>query len=754
MTFEITFIEDRIPALKAGEYQIQVTQSVDANGTSVDYVARRHFQVSGPRFALQSTDVHARFPGALASGKYLNCLPHIVYNRAMFPWLRSLSTHDPATSGFVALLLLDPSSAPAIENHQIVDLIPHGRTVVTSTPKTSSGTGRLPSHILSYGFNRPAVGDDYELEYGERPTDSLLTIDLPANLFNEVVPSRLDMPYVSHVRQVDVSGHIAGVGRGGRVPGHPDLGHYAVTIGNRLPAMGKNLAVLVSLEGLGASLPSGSGGSNLGADDHAVRLCVLDHWTFTATGSGEALHHALAHLNHNPQDQASPLSTLAIPATAPQRNSVLAAARAQKQGEITHEQADVLARAALCQGYVPFEHQLRIGSSSISWYRGPLAGPSPPLALTSPIENSDAALRYDPTTGLFDVSYAAAWQLGQLLGLEDRAFHQALYEWQVAVRAQQTVALDALSDALDRLETVSDEDPSPQACLSRVLRGSLTRLDARDADSPPPVVDQFFNDLKHLKSIPFHYLVPNERMLPAESMRFFHLDKNWINALLCGAGSVAAVDPSGTPPVAHWLYGSGEGGAVTGLLLRSKVVHDYPGLIIDCSRGGQILHPLQKTLLSPSMLLILVEGELDKVTLHQPLEVLHFGVEEQGSHWHVDLRHIKQQTGLPIYHGTPQAEVSDALGTRTVETRQNNFEERRWQTPDAPSVEETPYTASVSFRSSDPRTVDLATTAQSIRQALIQHQALTATDPFTSAEFALEMVKNVVKVEFQLAQST
>ena len=45
------------------------------------------------------------------------------------------------------------------------------------------------------------------------------------------------------------------------------------------------------------------------------------------------------------------------------------------------------------------------------------------------ISCADAALRYDSTTGMLDASYAAAWQLGRLLALQDQAFAQALYRF-------------------------------------------------------------------------------------------------------------------------------------------------------------------------------------------------------------------------------------------------------------------------------------------------------------------------------------
>jgi predicted aconitase with swiveling domain len=85
-------------------------------------------------------------------------------------------------------------------------------------------------------------------------------------------------------------------------------------------------------------------------------------------------------------------------------------------------------QTALKLGYAPLPHNLRQGSRTVSWYRGPLV-PVPDVARTVDkiFVNADAALQYDKDTGLFDVSYAAAWQLGRLLALQAPEFAWALF---------------------------------------------------------------------------------------------------------------------------------------------------------------------------------------------------------------------------------------------------------------------------------------------------------------------------------------
>src|SRR6476620_8800187 len=56
----------------------------------------------------------------------------------------------------------------------------------------------------------------------------------------------------------------------------------------------------------------------------------------------------------------------------------------------------------------------------------------------------------------------------------------------------------------------------------------------------PDDVSSWLNDLQALIGVPFSYLVPDSRMLPAESIRFFAVDPNWITALIDGALSIGA----------------------------------------------------------------------------------------------------------------------------------------------------------------------------------------------------------------------
>ncbi|MEQ8163771.1 MAG: hypothetical protein ABRQ34_09625, partial [Smithellaceae bacterium] len=59
-----------------------------------------------------------------------------------------------------------------------------------------------------------------------------------------------------------------------------------------------------------------------------------------------------------------------------------------------------------------------------------------PQQIQEPVSCVDELLRYDPDTGLFDVTYAAAWQLGRLLALQNAGFSLALNRARKMIRQE------------------------------------------------------------------------------------------------------------------------------------------------------------------------------------------------------------------------------------------------------------------------------------------------------------------------------
>ena len=198
----------------------------------------------------------------------------------------------------------------------------------------------------------------------------------------------------------------------------------------------------------------------------------------------------------------------------------------------------------------------------------------------------------------------------------------------------------------------------------------------------PPYMEQFLSLLRLLVGVPFDYLVPDARLLPDESIRFFYLDRSWTDRLVDGAVAVGKI---GTREQAHHQAHAASvhqqldqterivrslqikafadfdtqkkgndsnqspGDVVTGFLLRSAAVVGWPHMDVraydidvpersnpndpnteldpsDPKVAKHQLKTLRLELLSPSVLLALFQGVPQLVYLEEPHHGVQFGI--------------------------------------------------------------------------------------------------------------------------------
>lgn len=211
--------------------------------------------------------------------------------------------------------------------------------------------------------------------------------------------------------------------------------------------------------------------------------------------------------------------------------------------------------------------------------------------------------------------------------------------------------------AQELVEEVDAEqpDPGPRAVL-RDLRVWLARL-------------------RLLEGVPFGHLVADPALLPPESIRFFHVDRGWTDALVEGALSVGTVTTADRAAL-EGLYGvvrdevdeaerlvrlpgwepgkqvpTGAAGPVSGFLLRSRAVSGWPALHVrgyaqdnlrlqdpvpDDKVGDEHdgvlgrLGLLRLERLAPAVLLALFDGVPQVVHVEEPRAGVQFGVDETG----------------------------------------------------------------------------------------------------------------------------
>jgi len=529
---------------------------------------------------------------------------------------------------------------------------------------------RKVSELLSPSTEDNAVGPVIEKRLFaayESINDPCNTVDIPGELFQRVAPKIGDIGYLAHVREVDT--------------GHKETfsfladGWFSVVLGNRFPQPQtantdpplavENRVFLVSLEGMEDYLPDGK--KPVGGN--AVRLAVLASWNFYC-------HEAYTFKTSMNKLKADGLK---LPE------------------ELTSEEkpSDALkyVRDGFNRGYVALNHHTRLGEKTVSWYRGPLV----PVNIQrkdykyKPVP--DSLLRYDFKKGMMDVTYAAASQLGRLLALQDRSFAKALCAYRKKVQSQvkESYRREELQRSLNAGEVPkqptesqllefglsealnNQRKPRPSSgrkSESDLFIAGLEKVGADIHRKPPQAVCRWLSRLILLYRVPFSYLVPDERMLPPDSLRFFYLDPGWIKCLLEGACTVGRssteeqrVDEflrnrfldfavEGSSQVRQWPVAlrdapetaAGQATAqkinwpLTGFLMRSPLVEGWQGLEMrawqswsETRQEGKLLQPLRIDRLAHDIMLCIFNGRVVRIEVRQPPEGMHFGAAPGGN---------------------------------------------------------------------------------------------------------------------------
>jgi hypothetical protein len=251
----------------------------------------------------------------------------------------------------------------------------------------------------------------------------------------------------------------------------------------------------------------------------------------------------------------------------------------------------------------------------------------------------------------------------------------------------------------------------------------------------PSEVSGWLARLRLLEQVPFAYLVPDALLLPAESIRFFYIDRAWTDALIQGALSVGTVNSSDRAQLEK-LYPQlrdeldeeerrvrlppgesvqqGPAGPITGFVLRSRAVSGWPGLHVrayktDAAADTAILpesdpnrlKTLRMERLAPAVLFVLFDGVPAVVHIEEPRQGIQFGV-----------------TLVPAANGAFSANVA----ARDVSTSADVV-------PAAPMP--------VAFRSGAPGVIEFSRTDRTFRTTPGTNMG-TAMD---SAEYALQMIR-------------
>jgi len=248
-------------------------------------------------------------------------------------------------------------------------------------------------------------------------------------------------------------------------------------------------------------------------------------------------------------------------------------------------------------------------------------------------------------------------------------------------------------------------------------------MESTDTDQMPEDLTEWLGRLNLLYGVPYNYLIADAEMLPAESIRFFYLDPNWVDALVDGASSIGRVPSSDTqsaggsasfanssnmmalkedPQTREWLKkreqklssriakdldaqkfikgsktmnldramlsharkqiekqsnhirrnhlgyaqltteSATSSGVISGFILRSEVVTQYPGLAVNAFEKGHTPNDgdafeamtilrMERLGDQSDVLLCILEGDAYRVDISEAPEQLHFGLDDRQS---------------------------------------------------------------------------------------------------------------------------
>ncbi|MCX5150666.1 hypothetical protein OHB36_28545 [Streptomyces sp. NBC_00320] len=690
----VFFHDHLIPHAGAGVYTVVATHELyDENGDRLDTapplpVSEQAFEVRPARFVLDDGSVHAYYPPEGSSGSYDNVLPHITLTRAVLPWDRELTpnSRSRAHAPWIALLVFRQGELPDDPG-----ALGENVTRTVGELRVTAGSG-----VIGPALRWPLPADV--------EASKCRTIDVPAEVFRAVAPWQDEMYYLAHVRDVKPPESRAGEEKIAE-------GRYAVVTANRFPRVpGRYVAHLVSLEGYEPHLTP-----DPPAGHETVRLVSLHAWSFQHDPFGVldtgALLKKLVDPGHQDPEGDEQLA-LRLPVPPP------------GQGE---DAATAYARRRLALGHVPVAYRTLSGELTYAWYRGPAAPVTAPEVPGQAFEQghttSDHALVYEREHGLFDVSYAAAWTLGRTAALADPSFASEMTRARREL-ANQAVVIRATAGDPAR----SRSGTGPGASGVRGLGGLLELAEPADgrslaeafaappddeateepfpAETPRPRRDraageaalvsaravellsataagsarslaEWLDRLALLHGIPFHHLVPDERMLPAESLRMFRIDRAWLKAVVAGASDLGLhtttdldVDRHLRAAVASRRTPGREPEA--GLLIRSALVRAWPEFPLAAYLNGEKVKILRQDRLAEDTLIALFDTVPDRVDILEPGQGIHFGIDEGDV---VSLRSIggadAPPLGAPLEAYFPDPEDPDAgtVFTRYLRSR-------------------------------------------------------------------------------------
>lgn len=340
------------PAIEEGRYTVTGRQEV-ARPVSETFQIQKEICITANTRTLPGQDVFSVYPSPEQQGDFAGTLPFIVLNNQVYPWIRHWRD--------------DIGGQP----------VPWLALIVVSEEEGAAETDVKNSELP--GLKEQGVF--FPLREGEvtscRDDDNIHILTVPKQTYWSVMPEASDLPWLTHVKFVDLSAT--------EDPVAEQDGWFSTVIANRfIPSLeGRSLKSTVHLISVDGYL-----NGNIPADCDRVRFISIYHWSVysekTQDQSFTALMNGIGRNSHAVKDQSLK------------------------------------------------PHHLRTGEKTYSRYHSPLLPYHAERYENLGGEErytADGRLIYDAQNGILDISYSAAFNLGRMISLSRRTEAERIAAW-------------------------------------------------------------------------------------------------------------------------------------------------------------------------------------------------------------------------------------------------------------------------------------------------------------------------------------
>ncbi|EHK50940.1 hypothetical protein TRIATDRAFT_210758 [Trichoderma atroviride IMI 206040] len=577
------------PSLTSGLHHVKVSQTIEApadprdsdQNTQKDAIEaiEQAFIATAPRFSLQPGAVDSVFPKPGTQAEH-TVLPHIVLTDPHLPWSRSPSAAhlppdedektDRSRTTWLALMVfsIEELQMGQADIDDIMRYVPNDSGAKREQSETGAlrmmarDTPKLNGAITTTAFNKIVDAKD-----AAEPTDVVV---MPGQLFTALFTepggdgSRLNVAsykHMAHVRHIGTDG-MANAGS------KDDDALFSIVISRRTGLIDSDLPTPLVVHLLSLVFDEKMPVPTV---NDRVAMTSLHSWTYTCLPS-QNIAGKFELLTNLGQD----LNVLRTGDNAQPEPFV--------SGDASQDLSIVdLIEARKADGYTLSPTRTVTGEVTAALLRGPLV----PRRVKRPLRDgftmqsnhgSDLAI-FDNKLGLLDITYSSAWQLGKKLAMADEPFCAALARLRSAVHSRgldgskqeihalfgddgherRTKTADSMIDLVQGLVDINASLHASGGAATSLARTRwhaaalmLAMSDKRGvmheyniAASPDyAYIYSWILNKVHLANVPANYLIPDPLSLPQETLRFFFIDDNWIDALIDGALSLAN----------HWGY--------------------------------------------------------------------------------------------------------------------------------------------------------------------------------------------------------